>query len=128
MANIVYDKQSIEMLKQALANTKSERAITPTVAMATTSILHQTDAQLQQLPEEEVWGKGGVVHLALDSVFEVAKDLGYKAPRSELKQAYEMVDQMMNEQREGPESQEMPQESQEPTQQPGLMGAMPEGM
>jgi hypothetical protein len=115
IANTVYDEQSIEMIKQALQNTKSPDAIVPQVALAATTILHKAQDKLDQLPEEEVWGKGGIVHLCLDSIFEVAKVLGYKAPVTELKRAYEMTEQMLEQQKGG--DQEGPQEdAQEPNE------------
>jgi hypothetical protein len=128
IANTVYDEQSIEMIKQALQNTKSKDAIVPQVALAATTILHKTQDKLDQLPEEEVWGKGGIVHLCLDSIFEVAKVLGYKAPVSELKRAYEMTEQMLEQQKgeqEGPqEDMQEPNEMQQAAMQ--QQGGMPQ--
>lgn len=123
--NIVYDEKSVEMLQQALQNTKTTEAITPQVALAAATVLHKMQDRLDQLPEEEVWGKGGIVHLCLDAIFEVAKVLGYKAPISELKKAYEIVDDILEQQKgqpEQPEGQEPGQEMQ--PQQPAPQGNM----
>lgn len=121
--NVIYDEQSVQMLQQALQNTKTTEAITPQVALAAVTILHKMQDQISQLPEEEVWGKGGIVHLMLDSLFEVAKVLGYKAPLTELKKAYEMVDDMLEQQNGQPEQ----PEEQEPGQDMQPQQGMPQG-
>lgn len=120
IANIVYDEQGVQMIQQALQNTKSDEAVIPQVALAATTILHKLQDKLDQMPEEEVWGKMGIVHLCLGSIFEVAKHLGYNVPASGLKQAYEMVEHMLEQQKGG--DQEGPQEDmQEPGEEQGDM-------
>ncbi len=125
VANIVYDDQGIQMIQQALQNTKSKDAVVPQVALAAATILHKMQDQLDQLPEEEVWGKMGVVHLCLGAIFEVAKHLGYFVPESGLKQAYEIVDDILEQQKGQPEQ----PEGQEPGQemQPEQPQAAPQG-
>lgn len=134
----VYDKQAIDMLKQGLENTKSKEAIAPTVAMAATSIIQHLGPKAAALPEKDVWGKGGVVQAILGSVFEVAKELGYDAPHSQLKTAYEIVDEQISKTGfgDGPQQQQPQQDpaqqgapQQGPPQQPNMMGGvMPQGM
>lgn len=114
IANIVYDEQGVQMIQQALQNTKSDEAVIPQVALAATTILHKLQDKLDQMPEEEVWGKMGIVHLCLGSIFEVAKHLGYNVPASGLKQAYEMVEHMLEQQKGGDQ-----EGQQEDMQEPG---------
>ncbi len=124
--NIAYDPQGVEMIRTALENTKNEQAITPTVAMLTTTILHKMGDKVASLPEEEMWGKNGVVHSVLDSIFEIAKVLGYKAPRSDLQLAYEIVEDQMGAQAQ---SSGAPPEQADPMMQEvsPMQGAMPQG-
>lgn len=130
--NIAYDPQGVEMIRSALENTKDAQAITPTVAMLTTTLLHKMGDKVAGLPEEEMWGKNGVVHSILDSVFEVSKVLGYKAPRSDLKLAYEIVEDQMGTQAQGsgaPQEQADPMSQGMPMEEAGPMaGAMPAQM
>lgn len=89
--NVVYAKQGTDMFKQALQNTKSAAAIPQSVAMFALPILQHMSKQIDALPTKQAWGKGGVVHAILDSVFEVAKGLGYPSPPSSLEVAYKQV-------------------------------------
>lgn len=119
-ANLVYDQKGIDMLHQMLQQTKGAHAITPSVVLACVTLLSQMKQQLQGLSENDMWSKHGVVHATLDALYEVAKHLGYKAPRSDLEKAYKMVftklHQVMN----------APQQPQGPPQQASPMqGAMP---
>lgn len=141
----VYDPQAVDMLKTQLENTKSKKAIAPTVALAAISVLQQLGPKGQQVPEEEMWGKGGVVQGVLGSLFEVSKELGYSAPHSDLKQAYEIVDHEIEksgfgagpqaaqggQQQQGDPSQQQPQPDAggQPSQPMSMMGGqMPQGM
>jgi hypothetical protein len=123
-ANIVYDPQGVEMIRTALENTKNAQAIAPTVAMLATTLLHKMGGKVSELPEEELWGKMGVVHSILGTIFEVASVLGYPAPESDLKVAYEIVDDQMEAQaRQSAAPQGAPPEMADP----GMMGgAMPQ--
>jgi hypothetical protein len=126
--NIAYDPQGVEMIRTALENTKNEQAIAPTVAMLASTLLHKMGGKIANLPEEEMWAKNGVVHAILDSIFEVAKVLGYKAPISDLKVAYEIVEEQIGSQTQGsaaPQEQADPMSGMEQPQAP--MGAMPAG-
>jgi hypothetical protein len=102
--NVVYDQQGVQMIEQALQNTKSTQAIAPTVAMLAVALLHKMGEKAEELSDKEMWGKNGVVHVILDSIFEVAKVLGYKAPLSDLKVAYQIVEeQIAKEEQQGPD-------------------------
>jgi hypothetical protein len=128
--NIAYDPQGVEMIRTALENTKNEQAIAPTVAMLATTLFHKMGEKVASLPEEEMWGKNGVVHSTLDSIFEIAKVLGYKAPRSDLRVAYEIVEDQMGSQAQGsgaPQEQADPMMQQEAQMSP-MGGAMPQEM
>jgi hypothetical protein len=121
----VYDKQGIDMLKQGLENTKSEKAIAPVVGMAATSIMQHLGPKAAQLPEEDMWGKDGVVQSILGSLFEVAKELGYNAPHSQLKTAYEFVDEQIGKSGfgDGPQAQQGGPQGQP---NPAAMGGAPQ--
>lgn len=109
------------MLKNYLDQAKNEEAVVAAGAMGASVILHQMQNEIGQLPEEEVWGKHGLVHNVLNIIFDIFNNLGRPVPHSNLKKAYEMVDTMMQ-QNNSDEQVEQPQ-----MQQPGLMGAMPNG-
>lgn len=113
------------MIEQAMQNTKDQQGIIAQVALAVVTLLHQMQGEIDKAPEEAIWGKNGLVHSVIGMVSEVAWHLGYKVPKDKLKQMYEMVDEMM-EQQGMPEQQMEPEEPMQ--QQPGLMGAMPGGM
>jgi len=135
---IVYGDQGVEMLQQQLANTKSPDAIPAAVSTAASTILFRMKPKLDALPDSEVWGEMGVVHLVLDAVFEVAKELGYKAPLSALRPAYEAVEQALEQQAPNgaPPQNGAPMQGAPPQQAPPqagppmnpMQGAMPEGM
>lgn len=93
--NIVYDPEGVKMIQDALGNTRNSQAIAPMVGMVAVTLLSQMGPKLNDLDEEEMWGKNGVVHVVLDSIFEVAKQLGYKAPLSDLKTAYQIVEEQL---------------------------------
>lgn len=136
--NIVYDREGIKMIQQALQNVRKAEAIAPTVGMVATTLLGQMGPKLDQLGEEEMWGKHGVVHTVLTYIFEIAKQLGYNAPASDLKTAYQIVEEQLGQEEaeggmddEGSEMDEFsaPQGSgmaQSPM--PMMGGVMPEGM
>ena len=94
-ANIIYDPKGVEQLQTALANTKSKEGVVPTAAMFATTILHKMGDKLSGISEEEMWGKMGVVHSILGTLFEVFKNLGHNVPESDLKKAYEIVEDQM---------------------------------
>ena len=127
--NIIYSKEGVGMFKQALENTRSKEAIPATVAMFITTLLHKMSNQIDALPEKEVWGKTGVVHSILNSAFEVAMGLGYKAPLSALEPAYKMVATQYEEVKAGQggddEQAEGPQPPSEEQGEP-MQGAMPQ--
>lgn len=135
--NVVYDQQGVGMIRQALENTKRPEAIAPTVAMVAITLLSQMGPKLNELGDEEMWGKHGVVHVVLDSIFEVAKELGYKAPLSDLRQAYEIVEEQLgskDDESDDDEGMEVDTpvdqgvaESAMPVRQPMMGGTMPEG-
>lgn len=120
----VYDPQAVDMLQKQLQNTKSKKAIAPTVALAAISILQQLGPKGQQVPEAEMWGKGGVVQGVLGSLFEVSKELGYSAPHSDLKQAYEIVDHEIEKSGfgNGPQAAQGAPQQGDPSQQQGAGG------
>lgn len=141
----IYDKQAIDMFHQQLQQGKSKKAIPMTVALAATSILQHLGPKGTQLPEKEMWGKGGVVQSILGALFELAKELGYNAPHSDLKPAYQIVEEQIGKSGfgNGPQSQQgapggdpsqgatqgPPQGGPSPQQPPSMMGgAMPQGM
>lgn len=136
--SIVYDPKGVEMIQQALENTRRSEAIAPTVGMIAVTLLSQMGPKLNDLDEEEMWGKNGVVHVVLDSIFEVAKQLGFKAPLSDLKQAYQLVEEQLGqEEAEGGADDEASEMDEFSGPQPGGMaqpqmpmmgGVMPEGM
>lgn len=136
--NIVYDPKGVKMIQQALENTRRSEAIAPTVGMIAVTLLSQMGPKLNDLDEEEMWGRNGVVHVVLDSIFEVAKQLGFKAPLSDLKQAYQLVEEQLGqEEAEGgadDEASEMDEFSAPQSggmaqpQMPMMGGVMPQGM
>lgn len=121
--NIIYDDKGTQMIQQALQNTKSKDAIPAAVATAASTILFRMKPKLDALPPKEVWGKMGVVHLVLDAIFEVAKELGYKAPLSALEPAYKAVEQSL-EQQAPAQPQQQPQQAPPQGGSP-MQGAMP---
>jgi len=137
-SGIVYGDQGVEMLQQQLANTKSPDAIPAAVSTAASTILFRMKPKLDALPQKEVWGEMGVVHLVLDAVFEVAKELGYKAPLSALRPAYEAVEQALEQQapngappQDGapsPMQGAPPQQAPQGQQPMPMQGAMPDQM
>lgn len=126
----IYDKQALGMLQQQLQNTKHEKAIAPTVAMAAVSIIQHLGPKASALPEKEMWGKGGVVQAIIGALFELAKEMGYNAPHSEFKPAYQIVEEQINKSGfgDGPQQQQQGQPQggppQGPPQQGGNMMAM----
>jgi hypothetical protein len=101
-ANIIYDDQGVQQIQQAFQNTKSKDAYVPQVALAVVTLMHQMQQHIDELPEEAVWGKNGLVHSMIGMVSEVAWHLGYQVPKDKLKDIYEMVDQMYEQQRGTP--------------------------
>lgn len=130
-ANIVYADEGVQQIETALKNTKSKEGVVPTAAMFATTILHKMGKSIDAIPEEEMWGKMGVVHSILGIIFEVCKNLGYMVPESDLKKAYEMVeDQLENATKSGMGQDQPPAEGQAQAAPPmdggGMMpGAMP---
>lgn len=128
--NIVYDQKGVQMLQQLLQSTKNPKAIPAAVSTAASTILFKLKPKLDALPPKEVWGKMGVIHLVLDAIFEVAKELGYKAPLSALEPAYKAVEQALqanpNSAQNVPGQQGPPQGGPPQGAPPGPMqGAMP---
>lgn len=123
-SNIVYDPKGVEMIKQALGNIKdkNEKAIPATVAMVATTLLHKMGDKVDSIPDEEMWGKMGVVHTVLGSIFEIAKHLGYNAPHSALEPAYKIVEDQMNQPQQPDQQQAAPQG----TPPAPMQGAMPQ--
>ena len=73
-----------------------------------------------------LFGKNGVIHVALDSIFEVAKKLGYKFQETAatMKQAYDLVEEALEE--EGMQHQGEAAEGELP--QGEMEGQEPQGM
>lgn len=94
--NAIYNKQAIGMLQQQLQNTKHDKAIAPTVAMAAISIIQHLGPKATALPEKEMWGKDGVVQAIIGAIFELAKEMGYNAPHSQFKPAYQIVEEQID--------------------------------
>jgi hypothetical protein len=140
----IYDKQALGMLQQQLQNTKHEKAIAPTVAMAAVSIIQHLGPKGSALPEKEMWGKGGVVQAIIGALFELAKEMGYSAPHSEFKPAYQIVEEQIdksgfgngpNDEQGEPDEQGQPQGGPPQQGQPNMMAqaamggqGMPGGM
>lgn len=119
----IYQPDAVKMFQDQLAQGKGEKAIAPSVALAAISILQQLGPKGASLSEDEMWGKHGVVHSLLDALFELAKELGYKAPASQLQTAYEIVDHEIEKSGfgDGPQAaqgQQDPQQSQQGAPQP----------
>lgn len=129
--HMIYDEKFVQMMEQMLQQTKggkdTEDGITHAVAAVAGQIL-QPLLQKVQLSEEDTYGKEGLVHVVIDSLFEVAKHLGYKTRQSEaiLKEAYQLVEQMLE---EGSEPmQESPQAEAQEQQAPAQAGPQPAGL
>jgi len=134
VGNIIYDEKGIDMIKQLLSQTKggqdTEDGIAHAVATVALTILGKMQKDLSQLSEEEIFGNHGVVHATLDGIFEVAKTLGFKTKKADLKTAYEVVDQALQEgagqEQQGapvPPQQGMPQMQPQPVPGP-MTGAL----
>lgn len=94
-ANIVYDPKGIAMIHKALQSAKGKQGICAAVAMAATTILHSLGDKFKSIPENEAWGKGGVVHCMLDAIMEVSHRLGFKLSEVDLKPIYQMVEKQL---------------------------------
>ena len=100
---MVYDDKFVQMLDQMLSQTKggkgTENGIAHAVGVVATQIVQPLLQKMPNLPEEDVFGKNGVIHVALDSIFEVAKKLGYKFQETAatMKQAYDLVEEALEE-------------------------------
>ena len=127
---MVYDDKFVQMLDQMLSQTKggkgTENGIAHAVGVVATQIVQPLLQKMPTLPEEDVFGKNGVIHVALDPIFEVAKKLGYKFQETAatMKQAYDLVEEALEE--EGMQHQGEAAEGEPPHGE--MEGQEPQGM